>query len=98
MYATFLPPTLALAISLTHLEFRRRFTAEEQEAIDEFEVTFESNAALTAAQKRKVRTGFKNFNASTEVLLNDPDIPEMLGLFVAVGLLTANRPAEILAP
>lgn len=98
MYETFLPQQLASTISLTHLEFRRRFTTAEQEAIDEFEVTFESNSALTAAQKRKIRTGFKNFNASTEVLLSDPDIPEMLGLFVVVGLLTANRPAEILAP
>lgn len=82
---------------LTHLQFRRRFTAAEQELADELEVTFESNPAFTAAQKRTLRTGYKNFYAASEVDLDDPAIPPMLGMYVVVGVLEANRPAEILA-
>lgn len=81
----------------THLEFRRRFTSDEQELIDEFNATFESNPALTAAQKRKVRTGLKNFDASTHIVKSDPDIPALLGLYTLVGLIASGRAAEILA-
>lgn len=82
---------------LTHLQFRRRFTPEEQELADELEVTFESNPAFTPAQKRTLRTGYKNFYAASEVDLDDPAIPPMLGMYVVAGVLAANRPAEILA-
>ena len=82
---------------LTHLEFRRLFTPTEQELSDELEATFESNGGLTAEQKRKLRTGYKNFNAATTVHLDDPDIPPMLAMYVALGILGADRPAEILA-
>jgi len=81
----------------THLWFRGKFTAAEQEWADELEATFESNAMLTAAQKRTLRTGYKNFNLATEVNLDDPRIPPMLGLYVALGGLESHRPAEILA-
>lgn len=82
---------------LTHLEFRRLFTPTEQELSDELEATFESNGGLTAEQKRKLRTGYKNFNKATAVNLDDPDIPPMLAMYVALGILGADRPAEILA-
>ena len=81
----------------THLWFREKFTQAEQEWADELEATFESSPALTAEQKRSLRTGYKNFNLATEVDLDDPRIPPMLGLYVALGGLAANRPAEILA-
>ena len=83
--------------TLTHLEFRRRFTAAEQEAIDEFNALFESHPALTTEQKRKVRTGLKNFESANGVTLTDSDIPGMLGLYTALGLLAPGRAAEILA-
>lgn len=83
--------------TLTHLEFRRRFTPDEQELIDEFNVTFETHPALSAEQKRKVRTGLKNFESASGVVLADSDIPAMLGLYAAVGLLAPDRVGEILA-
>lgn len=83
--------------TLTHLQFRRRFTPQEQELSDELEATFESNPALTAGQKRKLRTGYKNFNKASSVNLDDADIPPMLAMYVALGILAAHRPAEILA-
>lgn len=82
---------------LTHLGFRERFTQAEQEWADELEATFEGNPAFTVAQKRALRTGYKNFNLATEVDLDDPRIPPMLALYVVLGGLAANRPAEILA-
>ena len=83
--------------TLTKLEFRRRFTPDEQEGIDEFNATFEGNPDLTAAQKRKVRTGLKNFDASTSIAKSDPDIPLLLDLYTFVGLIAPGRAAEILA-
>ena len=82
---------------LTHIEFRRLFTPLEQQLSDEFEVTFESNAALTVEQKRSLRTGYKNFNAASVVDLDDPDVLPMLGLYEALGILATGRAAEILA-
>ena len=81
---------------LTHLEFRRRFTQQEQELADELEVTFEANPGLTVEQKRKLRTGYKNFYAATGVDLQDPDVPPMLGLYEALGILSAGRAEAIL--
>ena len=81
---------------MTHLQFRRRFTQPEQELADELEVTFEANPALTAAQKRTLRTGYKTFYAAAEVDLDDPAIPPMLGMYVVFGVLAAGRPSETL--
>lgn len=82
--------------TLTHLEFRRRFTLAEQELSDELEATFESSTVLTAEQKRSLRTGYKNFYAATVVELADPAIPPMLGLYTALGILAEGRALEIL--
>lgn len=93
----FAPAPEAAPRTLTHLQFRRLFTPAEQESCDELEVTFEANAALSAAQKRGLRTGYKNFYAASEVNLDDPAIPPMLGLYEALGLIDAGRAAEILS-
>lgn len=82
--------------TLTHLEFRRRFTLTEQEFSDELEATFETNPMLSTEQKRKLRTGYKNFYAATVVDTQDPDIPPILGLYEAIGILGAGRAEEIL--
>lgn len=81
---------------LTHLEWRRRFTPDEQEWADELEVTFESSS-LPVDVKRKLRTGYKNFYAASSVDPADPTIPQMLELFTALGGLGKGRSAEILA-
>lgn len=83
--------------TMTKLEFRRRFTPAEQEYIDEFNATFEGNERLSAEQKRKVRTGLKNFDAALDVSLADPDIPMLLGLYTMLGLLAEGRAVEILS-
>lgn len=84
------------AVELTHYAFRKRFTPAEQELIDEFNATFESHPGLTAEQKRKVRTGLKNFDSASGVVLSDPAIPAILGLYTLLGLLAEGRAAEIL--
>lgn len=82
---------------LSKLQFRRLFTTDEQELIDEFNATFESNPLLTAEQKRRVRTGIKNFDASTEINTADPDTPSLLNLYTLTGLIAPGRAAEVLA-
>lgn len=94
-----LPPAPALDLplrDLTHLEFRRRFTMEEQELADELEVLFESNATLSAEQKRKLRTGYKNFYAASMVNLDDPAIPPMLDVYEELGIIAPGRKLKIL--
>lgn len=83
--------------TMTKLEFRRRFTPIEQELVDEFNATFENIERLSSGQKRKVRTGLKNFDAALIVSLDDPDIPILLGLYTLLGLLAESRSDEILA-
>lgn len=97
-----LPPAPAPALvsplrDITHLEFRRRFTVEEQELADELEVLFESNATLSVEQKRKLRTGYKNFYAASMVNLDDPAIPPMLDIYEELGIIAPGRKLEILA-
>lgn len=82
---------------LTRTQFRKRFTQTEREDADELEETFKSNAALTAAQKRKLRSGYKDFNSATVVDLDDSSITPMFDLYIALGILTQARAAEILA-
>ena len=82
----------------THLDFRRRFTQTEKEDLDELEATFETLSMLTSAQKKTLRSGYKDFNQATEIFSDDPAIPPMLALFVALGKLAANRVAVILNP
>lgn len=88
---------VSLPVKLTHLQFRELFTQAEQEWADELEATFETHALLTPEQKRKLRTGYKNFNLATGVELDDPRIAPMLDLYVALGGLKADRPAQILS-
>lgn len=78
------------------IDWRRQFTGTEQELIDEFNATFESNPMLTEDQKRKIRTGLEDYKAAPVVRSDDPKVPVMLGLYVALGILAPHRPQEIL--
>lgn len=95
-----IPPEITTMYSgrriLSKLEFRRLFTTDEQELCDEFELFFEGNAALTTEQKRSIRTGLKNFNAATEVNLDDLAILPMLQLYAYLQLIDTSRVVEIL--
>jgi hypothetical protein len=81
----------------THNQFRSLFTQTEQELIDELEATFETNPDIPQATKRQLRTGYKNYYSATEVDLDDPRIAPMLGLYLALGYLTAERMAEVMS-
>ncbi len=85
-------------LPLTKYQFRQIFTAEERGGVDAFETSFESNPGLPAATKALIRTGFKDFNASGSVTVPFvPGVLQMLGLFVALGLLSQARMDEIVA-
>lgn len=81
---------------LSKIQFRRVFTDEERPLIDEFNATFETLPYLTAEQKRDIRSGLEDYKATGEVNMKDPSTARMLGLYVMVGHLTAERMQEIL--
>lgn len=83
-------------LPLTKFQFRQRFTPAEQQAIDEFNTTFESSGLLSAAQKSAIRTNLENFRASEGVYLNDPATIAGVNMYEALGLIEVGRAVEIL--
>lgn len=81
---------------LTHLEFRSLLHTDEQESIDEFTATFESNSSLPTATKRRIRTMMKKYSEATLIDLDDPDNAAGLGLYVSLGAMAYPRIAEVL--
>ena len=81
---------------LTKLEFRSLFPESAIKAIDRFEVQFEQAAFLNNDQKDEIRTSFKNYNAAEDVNLDDPRWVPGLGLYVALGMMTADDVSEVL--
>lgn len=84
------------AVPWTKFQFRQRFTSAEQVAIDEFNATFESNPGLNAEQKRQIRTGLKNLDASGAVYADNPATIAGVQMYEALGLIASGRAAEIL--
>ena len=83
-------------LPLTKLKFRELFTPAERAGIDAFRAGLESNAALSAGQKASIRTGFTDFDTAQNIVRPFlPPVLQMLGLFVSLGLLTAERSAAI---
>lgn len=82
---------------LTKREWRLLFTDQERPPIDRFNAQFETNNLLTEEQRDDIRSGLEDYKAATVVSKDDPATVRMLGLYVALGLLAAHRPAEILA-
>jgi hypothetical protein len=81
---------------LTKYEFRKRFTIEERERIDTFNASFEANPSIPDQYKAKLRTGLKDYEASTGVELLDPATIAMVRLYEALGLLDAGRADQVL--
>lgn len=81
---------------LTKREWRLLFTDAERLLIDRFNATFEANPSLTEPQRDAVRSGLEDYKAATVVNKDDPATAQVLGLYVALGILGATRPAEIL--
>ncbi len=72
---------------VSKITFRRRFTFEQQIAVDEFNETYMDLPYLTLDQKRMIRTGLNNYNETPEINLKDPFIPVLLGVYKMVGIL-----------
>lgn len=84
------------ALPLTKLQFRRLFSADEQKAIDRFNIQFESRSDLTDGQKDSVRSGLENFKVVQDVSLSDPATQQAVMTYEALGLIAPGRAAEIL--
>jgi hypothetical protein len=82
---------------LSKREWRLLFTDAERPPIDRFNAKFETDPLLTEEQRDDVRSGLEDYKAATVVNKDDPATAKVLGLYVMLGLLAANRPAEILA-
>lgn len=82
---------------LTKYAWRLLFTDSERQQIDRFNATFEVNPNLTEAQRDGVRSGLEDYKAATLVDKDNPATADVLGLYVMLGVLEPNRPAEILA-
>lgn len=85
-------------LPITKLHFRRLFTPTELAMIDGFNASFETNGLLTTEQKAMIRTGLENYRMAVDIPRPfDADVQAMLGLYQALGLLTVERVAEIMA-
>jgi hypothetical protein len=83
------PPTLKTRYS--KLEFRSRFTLEEQVALDLASI----GATVPAATLRVI---LASWAAADFINLDDPRVAQGIGLIAQSGLLTPARAAEILTP
>lgn len=81
---------------LTKYEFRKRFTIEERERIDAFNASFEASPSIPDQYKAKLRTGLKDYEASTGVELIDPATIAMVRLYETLGLVDAGRADQVL--
>lgn len=85
-------------LPLTKLQFRELFTTAERMGVDALHATFESHPSLTAEQKAAIRTGLEDYRMAQNLRRPfDARVQQMLGLYQALGLLTAERVAEIMA-
>ena len=76
-------------LPLSKLDFRNRFSAAEQENIDAFNASFETNPALTELQIKQIRTANINLNSADSVNLGDQQTIQGVYLYVALGLISA---------
>lgn len=85
-------------IPWTKLEFRNLLGSATEQAMDEFMATFESNTMLDTPTKRAVRTGFARWREASYIERPlRPEVLAMLDLFIALGLMSAQQKATIVA-
>lgn len=83
-------------LPLTKFQFRKLFGAK-QGLIDEFNASLEANPALSAELKRAIRSGLENYRTSGSVARPFlPEVVQMIGLYQALGMLTAEEAQNIL--
>jgi hypothetical protein len=89
-------PPAPEVVEVSKVAWRRRFTAEEQDAIDAFnEGVYLTHPALDEATKGAIRRGLVLYSVATAVNPLDPDTQALLGLYEMLGLLAPGRAAEI---
>ena len=81
---------------LTKLEFRSLFPESAIKAIDRFEAQFEQATFLNEDQKDSIRTSFNDYHEAKDVDLDDPRWIPGLGLYVSLGMMTAEEVTEVL--
>lgn len=84
------PPPVRI---LTRLGFRRRFTMAERIAFD----NAPDNQLLPAEARAAVRTMQNDLALAEEINLDDPDVVAGVGMLVQIGIISAQRAAEVLA-
>lgn len=83
-------------LPLTKLQFRELFTPAERMAADALHAGFEASAELTPEQQAQIRTGLEDYRMAQNIRRPfDARIQSMLGMYVSLGILTAERAAEI---
>lgn len=85
-------------IPWSKIEFRDQLGSETEQGMDEFFATFENNPALTAQQKRQIRTGWRRFQEAH--FIERPlrqEVLDMLGLLNTLGLITQQQINDIVA-
>jgi hypothetical protein len=79
--------------SLTQYQFRHLFTTAERVGID----NASTNTNIPAQYRAQLVTVMKDLELSSVVQLSNPQLAVGLGFLVQLGLLAANRPAQILS-
>lgn len=80
---------------ITKLAFRRRFTLAERIALDAAREGL--NPALPAEAVSALRTMQKDLDLAEDINLDDADVVAGLAFVQSLGLITAERAAEVLA-
>lgn len=89
--------TVGTNLPYSKLEFRNLFGAKKP-AIDAFNASFETNAMLTSDQKAMIRTGLLDYEQAKYVRRPfDGAVIQMVGMYQALGLLTTQEAAAVLA-
>lgn len=85
-------------LPLTKLKFRELFTTAERMGIDALNAGFESHPSLNDMQKAAIRTGLEDYRMAENIARPfDARVAGLLGLYVALGLLTQARADEVMA-
>lgn len=84
-------------VPLTKTEFRDRLSTAEQEEIDYFNDTYQSNPNLSAEQKKAILSALKHWNDTTKVYLSLQKTIDIVNLWESLGLIAAGRAAQVLS-
>lgn len=84
-------------IPWTKLQFERRFTDEQWDAMNDFNGSYWEHPALTLEQKKRIRRGLAEYEIALEVSPTDPAVAALLGLYEALGVLPAGTAAQVLS-